>query len=92
MANKSTVLISHGPSNVERITRVVRDLDFMLLCNGRQYAHCTYDGREIEVSRQRDANGNGTGEWSGISLSSFKSVSRSEQWANDMLNEEYPLD
>lgn len=64
---KETILLRSG----ERIQRKIRDIDFMHLCDGRQYARCTsHNGQEIEISRKRDANGTATGEWqeSGTSI------------------------
>lgn len=45
------------------VRRVVRDRDFMMLCDGRQYARCTINREEIEIARPRDQEGNGVGEW-----------------------------
>lgn len=57
---KETVILRSG----EQLQRVVRDIDFMMLCDGQQYARCTsHNGQEIEISRKRDANGNVTSEW-----------------------------
>lgn len=53
---KDTILLSSG----ERIEQVVRDVDFMILCDGRQYARCTHEGKELTIARRRGA---GLCEW-----------------------------
>ena len=45
------------------IERSVKDIDYMILCDGWQYGSITYQGQHHSVRRRRDANGNGCGNW-----------------------------
>jgi hypothetical protein len=45
------------------IERAVKDIDYMILCDGWQYGAITYQGQHHSVRRRRDANGNGCGNW-----------------------------
>jgi hypothetical protein len=50
---KATIILCTG----ERIERVIRDVDFMLLSDGYQYAHATsHKGKEILIARLRDSD------------------------------------
>jgi hypothetical protein len=47
----------------ENIERVVRDIDYKILCDGMQYGHITHKGEEVIVCRPRNAQGEGYGHW-----------------------------
>ena len=45
------------------ITRVVSDINHVMLCDGWQYGRISYNAVLTDVRRERDADGNGIGDW-----------------------------
>ncbi len=57
--------------NGENVERVVRDIDYKILCDGMQYGLITHKKEEVVVCRPRNEQGEGYGHW--VSEDKFQS-------------------